>query len=133
MPEPSPGRDIDVRGVRIGAIAIACGILFALAASFFLLRARGPAANTPAGAFRAPAPLLQTAPQVERAAYFAEKARLTGSYGWVDRQAGIARIPVDQAMRLLAERAGRTTASSQGGQATQGKHDKQDKQTKEAP
>ena len=127
MPEPSPGRDIDVRGVRIGAIAIACGILFALAASFFLLRARGPAANTPAGAFRAPAPLLQTAPQVERAAYFAEKARLTGSYGWVDRQAGIARIPVDEAMRLLAARAGQATAGGQAGR------DQQHQQTREAP
>ena len=123
MPEPSPGRDIDVRGVRIGAIAIACGILFALAVSYFLLRARGPAANVPAQAFRAPAPLLQTAPQVERANYFAEKARLTGSYGWVDRKAGIARIPVDAAMRLLAARAGQAT---EGGQ---GKHDKQTKET----
>lgn len=106
MPEPSPGRDVDVRAIRIGAIAIACGIVFALVAAFFLLRARGPAANTPPQAFHAPAPLLQTAPEIERAAYFAEKERLTGSYGWVDRQAGIARIPVDRAMALLAARGG---------------------------
>lgn len=109
MPEAKPiedtGRDLDVRAIRIGAIAIACGILFALGAAFLLLRARGPAANAPARPFRAPAPLLQTAPQLERAAYFAEKARLTGSYGWVDRQAGVARIPVDEAMRLMAARA----------------------------
>jgi hypothetical protein len=104
-PVEDTGRDLDVRAIRIGAIAIAAGILFALAASWFLMRARGPAANTPAQPFHAPAPLLQTAPQIERADYFKEKARLTGSYGWVDRQAGIARIPVDEAMRLMAARA----------------------------
>jgi hypothetical protein len=32
-----------------------------------------------------------------------ENARLQ-SYGWVDRTAGIARIPIDQAMELLATR-----------------------------
>ena len=120
MPEAKPGanpvedtgRDLDVRAIRTGAIAIAVGILFALLASFFLMRTRGPAANTPARPFHAPAPLLQTAPQVERADYFREKARLTGSYGWVDRQAGLARIPVDEAMRLMAARAaqGKTAA-----------------------
>jgi hypothetical protein len=97
-------RDLDVRAIRIGAIVIACGILFALVAAFFLLRARGPAVNTPTQSFRAPAPLLQAAPQVERSEYFAEKARLTGSYGWVDRQAGIAHIPVEEAMRVMAAR-----------------------------
>jgi hypothetical protein len=118
MPEAKPiqdtGRDLDVRAIRIGAIAIAVGIVFALVASYFLLQARGGAANTPAQSFRAPAPLLQTAPQLERENYFAEKARLTGSYAWVDRQAGIARIPVEQAMRLMAARAakGQTAPAS---------------------
>jgi hypothetical protein len=114
-------RDLDVRAIRIGAIVIACGILFALVAAFFLLRARGPAVNTPTQSFRAPAPLLQAAPQVERSEYFAEKARLTGSYGWVDRQAGIAHIPVEEAMRVMAAR------------MEQGEQGKQAKPGKEAP
>jgi hypothetical protein len=109
MPEANrgenTGRDLDVRAIRIGATGIACGILFALLASWFLMHQRGPAANAPPRTFRAAPPLLQTAPQVERESYFAEKARLTGSYAWVDRQAGIARIPVDEAMRLMAARA----------------------------
>jgi hypothetical protein len=121
MPEVNPrqdtGRDLDVRAIRIGALVIAGGILFALVASFFLLRARGPAANAPARTFHAPAPLLQTAPQVERNNYFAEKERLTGSYGWVDRQAGIARIPVDEAMRLMAARAGQGKPGTAGKEA----------------
>jgi hypothetical protein len=119
MPEPSPGRDVDVRAIRNGGIAIVCGILFALAASFFLLRARGPAASSPPQAYHAPPPLLQTAPEIERAGYFAEKERLTGSYAWVDRQAGIARIPVDEAMRLLAARG---ADHAGGGKASQPGH-----------
>jgi len=105
--------DIDVRAVRRGAIAIAGGIVFSGLAAWFLLRALGPAANTPPSPPLAhpestfsPAPRLQPAPQEERAAYFAEKARRTGSYGWADREAGIARIPLDEAMRLLAARGG---------------------------
>jgi hypothetical protein len=43
-------------------------------------------------AMTAPAPRLQTAPQPERAAYFAEKQQRLDSAGWVDRGAGIARI-----------------------------------------
>lgn len=116
MPESSPGRDVNVRAIGIGGIAIVCGIAFALAAAFFLLRERGPAANTAPHAFKAPVPLLQTAPEIDRAGYFAEKERLTGSYAWVDRQAGIARIPVDQAMAALAARAGKP---AQGARATQ--------------
>lgn len=113
MPESSPGRDVNVRAIAIGGVAIACGIAFALAAAFFLLRVRGPAANTAPHAFKAPVPLLQTAPQIDRAGYFAEKEGLTGSYAWVDRKAGIARIPVDQAMRVLAARPGTPAPSMQ--------------------
>jgi hypothetical protein len=111
--------DIDARSVRRGAIAIAGGILFAGLAAWLLLRALGPALNTsplarPASTF-SPAPRLQPAPQPERSAYFAEKARKTGSYGWADREAGIARIPLEDAMRLMAAR-----APAQGARGTQG-------------
>ena len=110
--------DIDVRAVRRGAIAIAGGILFAGLAAWLLLRALGPALNTsplarPDATF-SPSPRLQPAPQPERSAYFAEKARTTGSYGWADREAGIARIPLEEAMRLLAARA---PANGSGGTA----------------
>lgn len=122
MPEKTPGRDVDagaapgtdvdVRAIRYGLMAIATGIAFALLLAYWMLHQRGAAANTPGGPFRAPAPLLQTAPQVERNDYFNEKARLTGSYGWVDRGAGIARIPVDEAMRLMAARAAPATSDA---------------------
>ena len=103
--------NLDVRGVRNGALIIVAGIVFAVLAAWWLLRALGPAANTPgqtlAGRGGPAAPRLQPAPQVDSAAYFDEKARLLDSYGWVDREAGVARIPVAEAMRLMAEREGR--------------------------
>ena len=103
--------DLDLRGVRNGALIIVGGIVCAMLAAWWLLRVQGPAANTPAAATvkeGAPAgPRLQPSPQTERAAYFDEKGRLLEGYGWVDRQAGIVRIPLEEAMRLMAERGGR--------------------------
>ena len=51
-----------------------------------------------------PQPRLQESPPVELVQMVREeKARIT-SYGWVDPKAGIARIPVDRAMEILAEK-----------------------------
>ena len=47
-------------------------------------------------------PTLESTPQAERAAYMKEKERLLHSYQWIDAQAGIARIPIEQAMGLMA-------------------------------
>ena len=43
-------------------------------------------------------------PQEEMRQMRTEAEAILNSYGWVDRQAGIARIPIEQAMKLLAER-----------------------------
>ncbi|WP_448192569.1 hypothetical protein [Azospirillum sp. sgz301742] len=51
-----------------------------------------------------PEPRLQTDPAADMRAYRAEAERTLHSYGWVDRAAGIARIPIDEAMRRVAER-----------------------------
>lgn len=58
-----------------------------------------------------PEPRLQLAPGHsahpldEMKEMIAEQDRVLNSYGWVDREAGIARIPIDQAKRLVVERA----------------------------
>lgn len=101
MPDYTGG-DLDLRGLRRGAYVIVGGIVCALGVSALVLYERGPAANTPPHAFAGKAPLLQPAPQPDRAAYFEEKRRATGTYGWVDRHAGIARIPLDEAMKVMA-------------------------------
>ena len=54
--------------------------------------------RTPSG------PLLEPDPLAPRLAARAREDAVLGSYGWVDPNAGVARIPVDRAMELLVER-----------------------------
>jgi hypothetical protein len=51
-----------------------------------------------------PEPRLQTNPRQDLADLRAKEDELLGSYGWVDRNAGVVRIPIDAAMRLTLER-----------------------------
>ncbi len=51
-----------------------------------------------------PPPRLQVAPEVDlQAVRQKEEERLNG-YGWVDRDAGVVRIPIERAMELLVQR-----------------------------
>ena len=52
----------------------------------------------------APAPRLQAEPALELEEMQARDRLVLESYGWIDREAGIARIPIERAMTLLAER-----------------------------
>lgn len=51
-----------------------------------------------------PAPRLQTAPMQDLQAFRRAETEALTTYGWVDRAAGVARIPVDAAMAIIAER-----------------------------
>jgi hypothetical protein len=51
-----------------------------------------------------PNPRLQESPPVERERVLREERARISSYGWVDKKAGIARIPVDRAMEILAQK-----------------------------
>ncbi len=52
----------------------------------------------------APLPRLQEAPFVDVRALRAEEELALSSFGWVDRQAGVVRVPIEVAMRLYVER-----------------------------
>ncbi|PIK73042.1 hypothetical protein CS379_10605, partial [Methylobacterium frigidaeris] len=56
----------------------------------------------PARTFAGPA--LQRAPQADLVRLLADQRRRLETYAWVDRAHGIARMPVAEAMRRLAER-----------------------------
>jgi hypothetical protein len=99
---------IDLRKVkRIGLASILIVIVVVAAAAALTSRWD----EDPPGGVSAPprawikGPLLETSPQADLARYLQEKNRLLHEYGWVDRQAGIARIPLDQAMQAMAEQA----------------------------
>ena len=51
-----------------------------------------------------PEPRLQTDPPADLAQLRRNEDRILTSYGWVDRNAGVVRIPIDQAMRLIVQR-----------------------------
>lgn len=49
-------------------------------------------------------PVLQIDPVADLQAYKAKENDLLNSYGWVDKSAGIAHIPIDRAIELTAEK-----------------------------
>ncbi|HZX33258.1 MAG TPA: hypothetical protein VFF03_18040 [Rhodocyclaceae bacterium] len=104
--------DVETGGIHAPAVLrVAAVILVALALVVFACRGllaiwHIPADTSPSGSGRFPsdAPRLQSAPQDERAAYFAEKEKLLHDYAWVDRRAGTVRIPIEAAMAMMVER-----------------------------
>jgi len=56
------------------------------------------------GVLTPPAPLLQPSPPVDLAGFRAQEDAILNGYGWVDKEKKIVRVPIDEAMRLLAQR-----------------------------
>jgi hypothetical protein len=59
-----------------------------------------------------PPPRIQPNPAVDMQSYSQSQQSLLNSYGWIDRQNGIVRLPVDRAMELLLERGLPTRAAN---------------------
>ncbi|VCU68794.1 hypothetical protein PIGHUM_00852 [Pigmentiphaga humi] len=97
--------DIDVRALRriaiggMAAIAVAAGAAVALLEAWDRGRDVVPMDEPQ---HWASGPLLETAPRDALETYLAEKRALLAGYGWVDPAAGIARVPIEQAMRAIA-------------------------------
>ena len=113
MSEPVERADINPRAIAWAALSLCIGVALAAAAAYFAWQHWRPATrpdgpNAPFD-FSVDRPLLDSAPQPARNGYFSEKERLLHSYQWIDSRAGIARIPVEQAMQILAARAGNTS------------------------
>lgn len=51
-----------------------------------------------------PAPVLQANPAVDMQKFREREERKASSYGWVDQKSGIAQVPVQRAMEIVAER-----------------------------
>jgi hypothetical protein len=51
-----------------------------------------------------PEPRLQVSPEGDLAALRTKENEILSTYAWVDRDKGVARIPIDRAMQLLIER-----------------------------
>ena len=78
------------------------------------MRACHPALRLP------PAPRLQANPRLELQEMRAEENAVLQSYGWVDRDQGVARMPIDEAMKIVVQR-GLPARDSGAGRAGGGK------------
>jgi hypothetical protein len=105
----------DVRAGAIVRFALALVVVIVLAAVFLLglfkLLARQEQRHDPAPPPLAqeagrlpPAPRLQSSPQQDLEQLRAEEERDLTTYGWVDAKAGIAHIPIDEAIKIVAAR-----------------------------
>jgi hypothetical protein len=113
-----PAHDVNARAIGWSAAAIAVTIVVCVAAVFALLHfwrvPPGADRGRPAVPLRIPGPVLQPAPQLDLAQYRAEKEQQLHAIGWVDAAHGIAHIPIESAMDLLAQRSA-AAASAAGG------------------
>jgi hypothetical protein len=86
---------------------LAAGIALFLLASPYVLLALYPLARQEPISPRAalpPEPRLQIDPQSDLDAFRAAETARLSTYGWIDRQAGVVRLPIDRAMALTAAR-----------------------------
>ena len=116
MGEPDRQQDdIDTRRVLLTGVTIAGAVLLAVAVSWILVAVLGSPTTAEHGAAPRAGPQLEVHPLQDLAAYRAHEQLKLSGYQWVDRQAGIVRIPIDRAMEVVAahnERApGRPPAS----------------------
>lgn len=94
----------------IGVVSIICSIItFAsLGGGFFFLKSSISAkvkniapANLVAGRKGPPFPHLEINPQAKNKAHLAKEKQLLESYGWVDQNKGLIRIPIDTAIEIM--------------------------------
>jgi hypothetical protein len=119
-------RDVNVRTVAKAAVGL--GVLAAFSAGVslgvYVLLRNVHRANDPAAAplaagqgRRPPVPRLQAAPRTDLEQLRAEQMRRLTSYGWTDHATGAVHIPIEQAMKLYAQRAGGAPPAPAGADA----------------
>ena len=114
MPEQTKyeTRDVSVLGLAGFALGLGVAIFatFLVVAAFYnLFEARNPSSDSPSRIefqpkMLAPPPRLQTDPAIELKQFRAAEDAKLNSYGWIDRNAGIIRIPIQRAMDLVVQR-----------------------------
>src|SRR5438105_2015895 len=65
-----------------------------------------------------PPPRVQSNPGADMQSYFQSQQDRLNTYGWIDRQNGIVRLPIDRAMELVLERGLPARSSSASGNET---------------
>ena len=106
------GSDINIRGVVSGAIALALVALIAVGIVTGLLvylrramnQAQGPASSVPQEVILPAEPRIERDTEGDLREMREQENRILDDYRWVDKDAGVARIPIDRAMKVALER-----------------------------
>jgi hypothetical protein len=104
--------DVDIRaifGFGAGLLIVAIVVLFAVRGLFVYFderEARGTRAHPLATLDPRvpPEPRLQSAPREDLRVFRAREDAILNGYSWVNREAGVVRIPIAEAMKLIVER-----------------------------
>jgi hypothetical protein len=106
--------DVNIRGIlAFGAALIVAAIIIHVVVwvMFRYMDARQAARTPPQYPLAAeqevrvpPEPRLQTNPREDLKALRDQEQQTLSSYGWVDKNAGVVRIPIDEAMKLTLQR-----------------------------
>ena len=106
--------DVNVRGLFGFAVGLTVTVLFVcfgvwLLFQFYLAReGQQPPAEYPLAVQQQnrlpPEPRLQTNPRQDLSDLHAQEDQTLTTYGWVDKRAGIVRIPIEQAMKLAVQK-----------------------------
>jgi hypothetical protein len=90
-------------GIVIATVAgFLAFVLLSMTGVFFYLRTAVPDAFTATVEHPFPQPELQKNPQADLQNSERDQRATLSGYGWVDRPKGIARIPIEQAMQMIA-------------------------------
>lgn len=118
LPPPEPQRHVghettDVSPFSIGLFALGLVLMIALllpllAWMFWRLEAHAQRADPPPNPLASdqppPAPRLQVDPAADLARLRRAEQHTLSSYGWIDQEQRVVRIPVDRAIEILAQR-----------------------------
>lgn len=101
--------DANSRGVWSFAVGMTISVVvicFTIGGMMWLLRDGSPefASRDSGPGIPPPAPALQVSTRADMDAYRSKENALLESYGWIDRDAEVVRIPIERAMELIAER-----------------------------
>jgi hypothetical protein len=92
--------DVDAGGLLKAGfviVAVTAGVVFFLYWLYFVF-VRQEASRQP------PPPLLQTGPTLDLRTFRDQEDGILRSYGWVDKEKDVVRIPIEEAMRLVVSR-----------------------------
>jgi hypothetical protein len=107
MREPS---DLKVRYVVYFGAGLALGIVLVFVLmtwifnTFSDIQKKEASAGTTPESSTPPEPRLQISPEADNRQFIAREREVLTRYGWIDKEKGVARVPIDRAMEIMLER-----------------------------